>query len=211
VTWDAKGNITTCERVNRELHHADNLSEVARVAKKNGIPPEATGRYDRNKVLPFGRLGSVLEMTRAIGDNRLEGSGLSHDPDIFHQSIEIPENGRAILIVASDGLVESWSREVGEAPLAEANKLKSILEASPDLFSKSLQEISYYLSKSACESGSTDNITVLTTELGGKTHPRYLFVADGHNGAAVSQEISKQFQPALLGAFAKLNLSLSLK
>lgn len=170
---NAKGHIKTFFRLNRTLHHPDEPSETLRLAPEN---------------VHFGRLGGMLALSRAIGDNAFERFGLLHEPsEIYVDHLDIPHDGQAIVINACDGLTE--------ADCLNEKKIKRIIKENR---TESSDVLALILAESAYENGSEDNISVLVTRVTPQSDKtKFLAVFDGHSGDAVSEYLFQHFEKIL--------------
>lgn len=170
---NAKGHIKTFFRLNRTLHHPDEPSETMRLAPEN---------------VHFGRLGGMLALSRAIGDNAFERFGLLHEPsEIYVDHLDIPHGGQAIVINACDGLTE-----------ADCLTEKDIQRIIKENQKESIDVLALKLAVGAYESGSEDNISVLVTRVTPQSDKtKFLAVFDGHCGDAVSEYLFQNFEKVL--------------
>jgi serine/threonine protein phosphatase PrpC len=127
----------------------------------------------------------LLAVTRSIGDNDMEASGLLHAPEIFHFMEAAPENARVFLITASDGLFEPENM----AELCEQIVYDCVAKKL------SLHSIAAQLTYAAFHKKSGDNISVAITEL--SDVPVSLAVFDGHCGDIVAKNLAASFYPRL--------------
>ncbi len=128
-----------------------------------------------------------LALNRAIGDRSFEEVGLSHEPEIDEFKIKLPDNSRAFIIVACDGLVEADildTQDIGSFVAKEALQ-------TPEKIAAELAVLAYGL-------GSHDNISVAVIEMDPKKKgPVSASVFDGHGGNRVSTALAKHFYPVL--------------
>lgn len=184
---NSAGKVEQFERLN-ELHHPNTPSENGRIKKEKNY---VAG--DRLIALSSTTPAQFLAMSRSIGDNKFEGSGLSHEPESTF--VELPENAQAIVVVACDGLTEPEDMTLDKiAGIIAAN------HAEPHVV------IAKELAVNAIKAGSHDNVTVLVTDVKPTARDvKYMAVFDGHFGAQVSELLS-DFFPSVLNVFIKIKL-----
>jgi len=132
-----------------------------------------------------GFLNQSLGMSRSIGDVDVARVKTS-EPDFYQYDIAalLAEHDatEAFLCVACDGLYERITEQEHSILLQE-------WFASDELRASYDNNTARYLQECAVKSGSTDNVTVLFSEVGAKKKPAFMAVADGHGGTKVSSEI----------------------
>lgn len=166
---DSNGKVNPFFRLNRILHHPNEPSEIKRI-------PSEYIRYQR--------LNGMLALSRAMGDNSFERFGLLHEPsEIYVDEINIPKNGKALVINACDGLTED-----------DCLKENDIIKLIEDNKEEAFDSLAVKLAKAAYDNGSGDNISVLITALEPESiKTKYLMIFDGHSGDAVSEFLYQEF------------------
>lgn len=129
------------------------------------------------------RIGGVLALSRALGDNFFEKHGLIHEPDIYQY--QISNATPSYVVVSCDGLTEN--------NVLSTNKIGEIIAAHKD---QRTDEIAYTLATSAYERGSEDNISVIVMPTTFDT-ASFAAVFDGHGGDEVSATLAAIFLATL--------------
>lgn len=142
------------------------------------------------------RLNGDLAMSRAFGDIRHDGKGLSHRPEIEFRDMTLALNESAYIIVVSDGLDLLEASEYGEI-VGSLNVTRGEPLAQPALIAEEL--VSRSLAKK-----SDDNCTAIAFIA--QEDPISISVFDGHGGSDVAEKLSKHFYPTLAN---KATLALS--
>ncbi len=124
-----------------------------------------------------------VNIYRAMGDFDLTQYGLSAEPDIYLNPVEIPEDGDAFLINACDGLTERLSFE----------KIENFINEHPEA---PLKDLPLLLANHAYNNFSGDNITVIVTPIEGDT-PTLSAIFDGHSGSHISTFLQEHFKNRL--------------
>lgn len=181
---DANGKITRFDRMNTLLHNPSMPGEKERIQL-------AQGQIYEGKLVKihYGMFGytDMLALSRGLGDCDFESSGLTHNPDIYFNIADIPEGGKAFVIVACDGLTENNNLTYED--------IKIIIETNHDL---PLDELAKKLAYGAYYNGSGDNISVAIANITKQdTQQRYVAIFDGHGGADVSELGSYLFDKIL--------------
>lgn len=186
-TVDETDKTVKLELINKEQHITNNPKEIERIrehliATRKDLSEQDVDRCI-NDTKKSGKLASV-SVTGALGDLDFEKDGLTHEPNIQGTKFNIPKNGKAFLIIASDGLTEK---------LNDAD-LSSIIQTGKfDALS-----ISEGLAKASFNAGTTDNITILVKQLDDKaSQDTLLAVFDGHGNNKTAQIASQEFAPTL--------------
>ncbi len=143
---------------------------------------ERNGGY----VAPNGRVSGSLMLSRAFGDAGC--LGVSRDPEFA--SIDLKkaiDAGKDVYVcLSSDGLYEGIEHDDFIAPLKAAIK-KGMTGAIADIFAAH-----------AYEKGSVDNITALVVKVPREMKQAlFMAIADGHGGAATSEEVIEVFRDGL--------------
>lgn len=215
VLQNKDGNFTV-ERLNTRLHDPDDPEEKARVGEKNIY----NGRLEFK--------GGTIAVTRAIGDHHV-GEKMSHEPDIEIKKVEIPEGGKAFVLHGCDGLVEAlkyanfepqkqkeFAQEIlhkqGEtvenyiAQMADyrgKNDVQYLTQLLNQHKNQPLEKIPELLGQDVMRHGSGDNISITVAEVRDDLPTRFVGVADGHGGQAVSESIRQTF-PSIISEQARL-------
>lgn len=155
------------------------------------------------------RLGGMLAVSRAIGDNDFEQFGLRHTPDIFmidlnngtdENNNQIIEQGYKLcgLILSCDGL-----HEEDPALINMAVRIKNYLSENQftefSQIHNHLQQLSQTVVYGAYEDGSYDNLTAMIMPVD-LNHSKVIvaMIADGHGGSKVAEALGKNFIPILI-------------
>lgn len=184
---DESNRITEISQLN-ELHSPEEKispSEYKRVCKYNDTHRKGYPRTTHSEVEPD-YIGFANEhgeykkrgMTRAFGDLAFERAGLSHQPSV---SLVIRKNvHKAILVIASDGLIENDSSpiSIGITLQQSLNKQASAREISHELVNRDKVD---------------DNCTAITFFIKNNQPPLTGAVFDGHNGARVAEALKRNF------------------
>jgi len=166
-----------CRRLNVHLHHPHEPSEEKRLEKAG------KAMFSRHHRL----MG--LAVSRAMGDTMMEEFGLIHDPDIYHDEINLPQKGKAFLIVACDGLTEGDCLTANPQP-----ESTSIFELVQKNSRCDPQKMASVLAHEAIKKGSSDNVSVIVTLLDHtQVSVKYMAVFDGHGGTACAELLRKHF------------------
>lgn len=184
LIFNKDGSFARAERLNTILHKADlNTAEGLRAKviaeKKNKRIPELNSNNEW-------RLGDSLGVSRAIGDTGSEDFGLSHEPDVYETTYQLPPNGYGFVVAACDGLTERMSE----------NELYNFIQLNQALEPHELAKV---LVEKAIEKGSGDNVSVIVTPLNHSSEnqksktKKIIAVTDGHGGSTVSQALSDDF------------------
>ncbi|QMT59744.1 hypothetical protein HBNCFIEN_01111 [Legionella sp. PC997] len=145
-----------------------------------------------------------IGVSRSIGDKEEEKNGLTHEPDITREVIQLEEGDRVFAIAASDGLCTGNKHFQTPALTSTdiANTLSEFIAKNPDCGPDDIAEA--LISKGfAGGKGSTDNTVVIVAEVG--EEPISILAADGHGGvtplgekgADVSKAIAENFHSQL--------------
>lgn len=166
------GSATTA-RLNN-LHKPDQAGELARLANEKQLIN-----------VQGSRLGT-LAVSRAINDPEAVTLGLSHKPELSKPAlIQLNTGEQAFVITACDGLTER-GLEARIGTIVSANKAKTN------------EEIALALANAAVDSGSTDNISVIVTNIDpNDKRAKYAAVFDGHGGANTAQALEEHFEDEL--------------
>lgn len=158
-------------RLNQNLHNSHNSNEKERVKKEGGV-------------MINDRLAGTLAMTRSIGDNELDGYGISHQAEIDFQLFKLEEGDQAILIVACDGLTENECLTEEEIGKTVSQYYQHGLKTLPNRL--------IHAAKTSDKHQSRDNISVgamvVTSDI-----PAGITVFDGHGGSDVSKALANHF------------------
>ncbi len=184
-----------CQRLN-VLHNPSTPSEYEYIMKNEGY-------------IQHDRLGGMLAVSRAIGDNDFEQYGLRHTPDIFvidlskgndeyNNQIIKPNHKILGLLLACDGLHEEDSEL-----LNMSERIKQYIDENHlddiDQIQLNTQQISQLLVYGAYDDGSYDNLTAMLIPLNvNLTSVIIAMVADGHGGSEVAEALGKNFIPFLI-------------
>ena len=196
-----KANNIICRRINN-LHNPDEPSERAWLDINEGS-------------VQWGRLGGMLAVSRAIGDNDFEIYGIRHTPDFYSINLATGKNqdNKVViksaykvlgLILACDGLHEQDPDLVQMADRIE-NYLRHIqIDYEKDIHIDT-QELSQLLVAGAYQDQSRDNLTAMIIPLeSAHTTPVIAMVADGHGGSTVSEALRQEFIPIILEQLKKM-------
>lgn len=182
-----KANNVICHRINI-LHNPLTHSEYEYINKADGY-------------ISHGRLGGMLAVSRAIGDNDFEKFGLRHTPDIFtidittgkdqDNNIIVKPNQKVLgLLLACDGLHE-------EDPdlINMTDRVKKYLHDIDKAAAKfNSQQLSQLLVNGAYQDRSQDNLTAMIIPIDiASASPIIAIVADGHGGDEVSEALRQAF------------------
>jgi serine/threonine protein phosphatase PrpC len=201
VVTDKHRNIIKLSRLNKELHNCDNEAEKVRVVRDGG-------RFRKKPGVGMRVSGdSWLAVTRSIGDDAYKG--VSHEPDIYFDEIEIPEGGSAFVLLASDGLAEGKEDDVAHVKILLEGEVPDKAEDDDSKLIKDLplKEIPAALVKQALKY-SYDNITVAVMPLNmqntkEKDATQMVAGFDAHGDAAVAEASARDF-----GTFLQDNINL---
>lgn len=175
VLLDSDNKLIQCERLTtpHSLDPKQNPTEYNRLRKKI--------TYNKGGY----RLDGDLMMGRSLGDLRHEDAGLSHEPEVKHDSQSLPEGGSAYMVLACDGL-DNLSEQVIGKILARQLQLKN-----------SIAHMAFNLVAEAFSAGSRDNISVVVFEI--DATPRSALVLDGHGlyGEVIAENVAECFYPSL--------------
>ncbi|CAN5388711.1 hypothetical protein BH10PSE19_BH10PSE19_01400 [soil metagenome] len=179
VEVDEKGEITS-RLINTYLHKPNKPEEQARIEQAGGWVGTIPGSYD-----PTPRLNGTLAMSGAIGDCALQSSGLATTPKFSHIETHAKES---YLLLASDGIEQLTPQEIATAFKQVRDKATHKVD---------IAQASDLVTRTAKQRGSSDNITVMITDLSVQEHmqPGQFVVKgvyDGHGGAAIAQNCIEQ-------------------
>lgn len=131
----------------------------------------------------------MLRLSHAIGD---QDYGMEHDADVYIDTVTIPENGRAFILNACDGLINNRWMSMG----AVREYIKILYHDDNNI---SALELSKKLATESFNRGSLDNITVIATELNtNETIAKQMNIYDGHGGNQVSLILRQLHEVVLL-------------
>lgn len=133
-----------------------------------------------------GRVGGILSMSRALGNERLKQYGLSHTADITRRNVNMNDPERLVLLIsACDGLVEQPSMTL----MVIDHIVKSHLTEPHLIASK--------LARTAILKDSGDNVSVMVMPLNHRSQPLSktlaLGIYDGHGGHEVAAYLQRKF------------------
>lgn len=190
MTLDKDGQ-SKCKRLNTVLHNPSDPSEKKRL--------EST---DKTKFVKNNRILGLL-LSRSIGDTILKDYGVISDADVYVDSVNIPEDGTGIIIVACDGLTERdclvLSKAEGEA-LGRIS-IQSLIEES---YPNNPEQIARSLGNQAYDTNSGDNISVLITKVDLANIAKYMVIFDGHGGVACADLLRKNMHTMLINETLKM-------
>jgi serine/threonine protein phosphatase PrpC len=172
IIEDEQRKIVTFERLNSCLHHATDPIEQARILQAGGT---VTGK----------RLGGILALSRALGNNRLNpphnptNGPLSRTPAFVNQVVELPANHTARLLISCDGLTEAFNTQKLCTAQSDTALARRLYQACHNL---SLKNIPLALMHCAKISGSFDNLTNSIMEFLPDLPLIFQTLFDGHGG-----------------------------
>lgn len=178
-----EGSVIQAEQLN-SLHRPSDEKECARLRAGNFKITDD----NRLELLFENGKRHLLSVSRSLGDQLYEGAGIIHTPDIYIHRPNIPVRGKAIVMVACDGLTEKGMK---------LTEMITLIEKHHHL---PTNRIAAELVKLAAEGGVVDNTSVLVAELDTKekqNNSRMMVVLDGHGGDQVSQALSYWTKPML--------------
>jgi len=170
-------------------HSPKNRQEASRIERDGGFVGKGN------------RLNGDLAISRAFGDERHQGRGISHEPEIYshdlNQYMKDP-NAKVWVVVASDGITDNV-KPAGYADVIKNNGTQQIPQAmvkkSKDYYNQIIPQ-----GNDVRHNITSDNLTATVVEVKrGDTQSHIVGVFDGHgaDGAAASRTVNNAVQNTL--------------
>lgn len=181
VIIKADGTIV-CRKLNRSSHHPDPNKGWQGASNYN----QETERYE----LPR----TKFPLTKAIGDIDVEIEGLTHEPTIDHDEIDVDEGDKVLIVAGCDGMTEDLNNDDAQ----EEAVIGQIVSANRN---KPVHEIAKELAKRSVTQGTKDNISCAVFEV--TEHCASLNVNDGHGGQTIAKALRDEVYPTMLADIAR--------
>lgn len=181
VIIKADGTII-CRKLNRSSHHPDPNKGWQGASNYN----QETERYE----LPR----TKFPLTKAIGDIDVEREGLTHEPTIDHDEIDVDEGDKVLIVAGCDGMTEDLNNDDAR----EEAVIGQIVYANRN---RPVHEIAKELAKRSATQGTKDNISCAVFEV--TEDCASLNVNDGHGGQTIAKALRDEVYPTMLADIAR--------